>query len=203
MLLLTAAAGMAHATVSFSLNPADGAVSGLPGATVGWGFTMADDQYFLIVTATGFCSTFDPASDSLPCQSPTNPPVANGTYADYFGGSPFNFYLSAPGSPDLSQQNFDAVAQTGTGAFTIDDNAALIGQILTGVVVVDYNLYSCDPTDITCTSPVEQVNPVNSSFDFFAVADASVQVTPEPATYVSVLSGVLIVVLRRRSKARD
>src|SRR5438270_8223763 len=127
------------ATTVLTLNPSDGAVSGQPGQSVGWGFTIVDDQSPLTVTGTGFCSSFDTSGpDAFPCINP----VPHGTYQDF---SQFNLVQSSPGAADTSQQNFsynppcDTGPCTGTGAFTIDPEDTLAGTVLRGVIVVQYN----------------------------------------------------------------
>ncbi len=207
ILVLAASLGsLAGAAVVFTLDPSGGSVTGAPGDTVGWGFEAYDDTYYLIVAASGFCTTFDTSSDTLPCQSPTNPPVAGGTYADYFSGAPFNFIDSAPGSPDTSQDTFDATSMTGLGSFTINNDPSLLGQTLSGLLVIDYNLYSCDP--LVCGDPVEETNPLNNSFDFFASAPADVMVqantnvtVPEPAS-VALAGFVLLAFAGSRRKKK-
>jgi hypothetical protein len=196
VVVLTAGLGpLAQAdTTILTLNPAGGVVSGPPGATVGWGFEIYDDTYYLVVAATGFCASFNTASDTLPCQNPINPPVAGGTYTDYFTNPPYSFIDSAPGSPDTSQSTFDPVAQTGTGAFTINNDPTLIGQTLSGYIAVLYNLYSCDPN--VCGNYVEETNPANNSLDFYAAAPASVDVVPEPAALALTGPALLLVFLR-------
>lgn len=81
---------------------------------------------------------------------------------------------------------------------------SLVGQTLSGVIVLDYNLYSCHPTDSTnCSDPVEEVNAANNSFDFFVTADAEVMVAPEPSTagpMCAVLPAVGLAVFRRRRR---
>jgi hypothetical protein len=184
-----------QAATIFTLNPSDGVVAGQAGQTVGWGFEISDSTNWVVVAASGFCVAFDSSTDTLPCQAPTTQPVGNGTYLDYFGDGPFNFIDSAPGSPDTSQENFDATAQTGIGAFTIDDDSALIGHVLTGVIVVKFNEYNSDPLN----GGNEIAGPCGE-LDCYAVADASVDVTPEPATVGLFALGLgLAAIVRRRA----
>ena len=184
-----ASAGNAD-TVILTLNPSDGALSGQPGQTVGWGFTIEDDTFFLTVAGTGFCANFNTnPPDSFPCANP----VSHGTYQD-FTQLPNNFFQSSPGMADTSQQNFSYNPPcdtpgpcTGTGAFTIDADNTLIGQTLSGVIVVDYNLFDA--------------NGAQQGGDNFITANALVRVIPEPGTLwlmAIALAGFLTASNRRR-----
>jgi hypothetical protein len=185
-------ASASSATTILTLNPTDGALFGQPGQAVGWGFTIVDDTFSLTVAGTDFCTSFNtsPQPDLFPCGNP----VPNGTYLDF---TEFNFVQSAPGMADTSQQNFSYNPPcgtlgpcTGTGAFTIDADNALIGTLLRGVIVVDYNLDD------------------GIGGDHFITAPASVlvvsQVVPEPGT-VSLMGAALagMVLWRRRARATE
>ena len=172
-----------NANTVLTLNPANGALSGEPGQAVGWGFTIVDDTYTVTVMGTGFCTSFDTSKpDFFPCANP----VSHGTYQDF---SQFNFVQSSPGAADTSQQNFSYNPPcnilgpcTGTGAFTIDADNTLIGTMLSGVIVVDYNLSD------------------GNGGDNFITSMASVFVVPEPGTLLlmgTALAGVWL--LRRRA----
>ena len=175
-----------NASTVLTLNPPDGALFGQPGQSVGWGFTIVDDTFTLTVVGTDFCSSFDAgAPDSFPC----NNPVPHGTYLDF---TQFNFVQSQPGMPDTSQQNFSYNPPcgspgpcTGTGAFTIDADNSLIGTLLRGVIVVDYNLDD------------------GIGGDHFATAKASVLVTPEPGTLFPAAIALAGLVLLWRRAARN
>lgn len=176
---------LAHATTTFTLNPADGNLAGDPGQTVGWGFTIVDDTFWLTVAGTGFCTTFNTSTDSLPCQ-PANL-VPHGTYTDF---TQFNFIDVAPGVPDTSQQTFDPIAQVGAGSFQIDANAPL--GLLSGVVVIDVLLFDGDP-----------LTGGNFSSEEFITAPATVDVVPEPNTAaLALLGSCAVLLLRRKLRAR-
>jgi hypothetical protein len=197
LILATAAGTLARATPTFTLNPSNTRAD--PGQLVGWGFEASDDTYYLVPVQSDFCLSFNVSTDALPCQPPPYDanPVLGGTYTDYITNSPFVFFVSAPGTPDTSQETFSSGA-TGIGQFLINNDPTLVGQTLSGVIVLDYNLYSCDPT--SCGDAVEETNPANNSFDFFVTAEAQIQVVPEPATFgLAAAALVLFAALRRRA----
>ena len=193
VVLLTGAlatVGSASNVTTLTLNPADGALEGQPGQSVGWGFTIVDDTYSVTVAGTDFCTSFNTSTDS--CANP----VSHGTYLDF---SQFNLVQSTPGVANTSQQNFsynppcdplqgDTLGPcTGTGAFTIDADNTLSGMLLSGVIVVDYNLFDAMG--------------VQFEGDNFITSSASVFVMiPEPGTLLlmgTALAGVWL--LRRRA----
>ena len=178
VLLAGILASASNASTVLTLNPESGAVSGDPGQVVGWGFTIQDSQFWVTVAGTDFCSSFNQNTDAFPCDSAH--PVAHGTYFD-FTSVPSNFVDSQPssmGGPDTSQQNFvynppcnTLGPCTGTGAFTIDANTP-INTLLSGVIVVDFNLWLGDPAN----------GGVQQGGDNFITSNAFVLVVPEPET---------------------
>jgi hypothetical protein len=209
LLIVAIAVGtQARATTIIMLNPS-GTQLTEPGQLVGWGFEAWDDTYYLVPVASDFCLSFNTITDALPCQSPPYDanPVPGGTYTDYITNSPFVFFVSAPGVPDTSQENF-SVGATGIGQFVVNNDPTLVGQTLSGVIVLDYNLFTCNPNDpTTCPDPsaAEVINPANSSYDFFVTAPTQILVTPEPATFGLVGAAFLLgrTVRRRAGRKRQ
>jgi hypothetical protein len=118
----------AQAATTFQLDPPNGVLSGLPGSTVGWGFTLSNTENFLVVTS----AAFEPATDL-------------GTFMDFIS-APDNFFVvgPAPGASNVWAQAFNAVTQTGIGSFAIDPNAAL-GGVAYGEIVLTYDLFALSP----------------------------------------------------------
>lgn len=118
-----------------TLDPSNGMITGSPGDTVGWGFTVQADPSF----TTNFTASFTLFE--------TNPSI--GFYTDFIGsqGGPVGFTLPA-GAPDWVE-TFDPVLQTGIGSFTIDPGA-LPGAVDSGVIHIEYE-QSCS----SCFGSVE------------------------------------------------
>jgi len=119
----------AFADLSLTLIPANGVISGAPGSTIGWGFTITNTSTtdWLEVTSSSF-----------------TPATLLGTYTDF---TPFNFIVVGPAPESASvTQNFDPVALTGLGSFTISPSAP-DGSSAIGQLSITYSLFSADPND--------------------------------------------------------
>jgi hypothetical protein len=119
---------------TLTLDSTNGAISGAPGATVGWGFTLTNTTDFLVVSSSDFCvgAITSPCSNSL------------GTYTDFIGPQ---FQVVGPSPENTSfTQSFNLLAQTGAGSFTINSSAPP-GDSVIGEIVVTYDLYSVDPNN--------------------------------------------------------
>lgn len=173
--LICAAAASLLATAAqaavLTLTPAG--ISGQPGDTTGWGFTLLNDDAanYLLVTGTDFTLA---------------PPSAFGSYADLLGS---RFAVLAPGA-SLSEA-YDGGLGTGIGQFSFD--AAANGR-LDGQVNLYYALFSVDPNDASFDPGVHTV-----TFDASAFALASVQAVPEPSTWSLFGIAGLLALSRRRA----
>ncbi len=167
-----------------TLAPANGAISGTPGATIGWGFTLTNSTDYLVVTSASFT------------------PTALGTFTDFISAVNFIVVGPAPESSSVSQV-FDALNQTGIGSFAINPGA-LIGDTVSGQIVLNYDLYAVSPND-----PLFDPGTDGLSFGNTLTADASVTVkastppppVPEPQSLLLLAVGLLALgVVRRRSR---
>jgi hypothetical protein len=167
-----AACAQAAAIPTLTLLPANGQVAGLPGTVVGWGFTLTytDPSDWVILTGSEF----------------TGSPVY-GTYVDYLSLATAPLYVAGP-APESStvQQAWVSSSMLGVGEFDIN-STALIDAVIQGNIVVHYSVFSMDPND-------PNFNPDTST----VVADATlseaaqITVTPEPSSFLLMLSGVLL-----------
>ena len=163
-------------TISIQLNPANGAVDGVDGATVGWGFTVN------WTSVNGDLLTFT-ATSILP--SDTNPALlANYTdYIGYQGGPDSGIFLSpvsspwtetfAPGPPSSGQ---------GVGAYTItnDLGTATPGAEDTGQIAFYFDVYDS-------TGSTQLGNP--SGYSYSSAFSVTVDGAPEPGTFGLLLAG--------------
>ena len=160
----------ADASITFTLAPADGAIHGRPGETVGWGFSLYNDTVnYLVVTSAEF-----------------QPVSTLGTFSDFLGPQ---FLEIAPSATAV--QAFDLARELGVGSFAIDQDPS-VWPVL-GRIQLTYDLYSrstADPAFDPDTDPVSTSNSVS--------ADASASV-PEPATLMLLCIGAIALPrLRRR-----
>ena len=151
----------AQATVILQLDPANGAVSGTPGATVGWGFTLSNDADYLVVTSASFSA-----------------PLSIGTFTDYISQQ---FFVVGP---PLTQE-FKPILMTGIGSFAIDSNAT-IGSVVNNPIVLTYDLFSVSPNDPSFDPDTDTISNSN-----IVTASASVRVIPEPASIVLFTVGLI------------
>lgn len=159
--------GLSQAASTLTLDPPGGAISGTPGATVGWGFTLTNTMDYLVISSASF-----------------TPTTALGTFADF---SAFNFFVVGP-APDSTSvsQAFDAPSQRGIGSFSIDA-AALVGTVASGQIAVTYDLYSVSPND-----PLFDPDTDGLSFGNTLAVNASVSVVPEPEIALLLAAGLIV-----------
>jgi hypothetical protein len=167
-------AGAAAAPI-FELIPAGGAIVGLPGDVVGWGFTLTNDTDYVVVTS----SDFVPAS-----------PL--GTYTDFIG--PNFIVVGPPPESTVVSQPFDAVALTGVGSFAISP-AAMPGDMAIGEIQLTYDLFSRSPNDPNFNPATDTISVGN-----LLSQPASVTVViPEPASWLLTgAAGAVLALWRKR-----
>jgi hypothetical protein len=151
--------------LTLTTNPTTGLISGGPGQTIGWGFTLVNssDNYALI-TGADFCG----AVITSPCSTPL------GIFTDFIGPS---FTVINPHS-SLSDV-FNAISHTGIGSYAINP-ATPKGSAFLGQVVLTYDTF----TDSSFSNQV--------GFDDRATAPASIAVpAPESATWTLLATGLV------------
>lgn len=171
-------------TISLTLNPANGAITGTAGSTVGWGFTLTNlGADFAVVTGSDFCV----GAPSSPCSN------SLGTYTDFVGAQ---FIVAGP-SPESSSitQTFDISLMTGIGSFNI--NLGATGSVL-GEILLTYDLYSVSPNDPNFL-PTDIVSLGNSLTAPASVTVAG-QAVPEPGSFLLLAGGLLASALTLRKR---
>lgn len=166
------------AIITYNLTPG-GSVSGSPGTTVGWGYSVHNSSATDWVMLTGSSFTGAPGW---------------GTYNDYFL-NPANLVLLAPGG-NFSQA-FDAVLMQGVGGFTIDPLTAA-GSNASGFIQLFYDTYDADPT-LTGNWQTSGSTQVAAQ----VTADSGATATPEPGTMMLLGSGVLAFGLSRFRRRKE
>jgi hypothetical protein len=157
---------MVSAGATLGLMPASGSLTGAPGATVGWGFTIANPTAgtWIEVTSAAFCA--GSSGTSTQCA-----PATIGTFTDYISGYGDVVVGASPDSTSVTQ-GFSAAGHQGIAGFLI---TAASGQTGTGQIVLTYNVFSRSPHDAAFNPDTDTV-----STDNFLTAAASVTVVNAP-----------------------
>jgi hypothetical protein len=155
--------------ISFGTLPATGSVSGSPGSTVGWGYTLTNNT-------SNWLEAVDLSAGSFTIGSPV---------AIIF----FDLPILAPQTSVTVQFN----AQTDAGLYELDlfPNAPL-GASNTGTFLLDSQYFSGDPLScgLSCL--------IGAAPELTANYTATVTSVPEPASLILLVSGLLGVGCWRR-----
>jgi hypothetical protein len=174
LVLAAALAGGQLQAASLLLDPLGGAISGQPGQTVGWGFTLTNDDAanYLVVSSTDF-----------------QPGTALGMYTDFAGPQ-----LLEVAPLSSVTEIFDSSSLTGIGSFAISPIAHL-GDLVSGRILLTYDLFSQSTLDpnFDPSSMVSSGNIVD--------ANASVSAVPEPGAFCLLGSGLVGLICIRRKKS--
>jgi hypothetical protein len=176
-----------QASAVLTLTPPSGTVSGMPGNTIGWGFSLSNPSNFAVVTSSSFC--LDSSGVTSACVAPTL-----GTYTDFIATN-FIIVGPSPESPVVTQV-FNQSAARGLGSFAINASA-VSGATDSGQIVVTYDLYRIDPLAANFDPGADLLSTGN-----FVVSSASVSAnsTPEPSSLAMLVIGCLLLRRRKREK---
>jgi len=184
VMLIASAAG-ARASAVLALSPPNGVISGAPGFTVGWGFTLTNGSDWVSI-------------DSVTTENETSPlgGVSGGfiSYMDLLGGlsngvtPPGKTWTLAfsPGSPG-----------TGLGQYAIDPSTPF-GASDSGDFVIFYDEFSADPNTCgSCYIDTLQLFDSNGSAPAFTI-NVPESAVPEPGLTVLMLLGFGVLLACRR-----
>ena len=176
LLLLTAAgAVVCAADPTFTLNtvPSGGDISGAPGQTIGWGYSITnnDSSDYLVLTN-----------------------LDAGTFLNGSASGLFDFPILAPGQ--TVTENFDGSLLQGLYELTWDPGAP-DGFENSGDFTVTADWYDGDP--LGPGSPIDGFTGITASQPYSASVVASTVATPEPSGIAAVLACLLgIGILRNK-----
>jgi hypothetical protein len=162
----------AQATPLLNLDPASGNLTGLPGSTVGWGFTLTNTTDFLVVTGASFVPV---------------PLSSFGTFTDFISTGPLLVLGPAPESPTITEA-FNAATLSGIGAFHIAPTAS---GTASGTIVINYALFSVSPNDPNFDPDLDVVLPDGALRAAASVTAATA--APEPATFGLIAFALLLI----------
>ena len=169
-------------TLSIQLSPTDGAVDGVAGATVGWGFIVNWNS------TNGDWISFTGSSLGSPDEGEMFPGIL-AQYTSFISqqGGPYDLGLSSGSSPWT--EPFDGISQ-GVGSYQIAGGAAA-NAIDSGEITFNFEVYDGDPTTGTQIGDLSQdYSYYGTSTEFSVTVDAS---TPEPGSiWLFVAAGLVL-----------
>jgi hypothetical protein len=175
---------MAGAAPILELIPADGQIQGMPGSTVGWGFSITPSSTEWI-SVTGSFLLFE-----------TNPGI--GSYEEFIGfkGGPDDGVIVPGGA--IWHEEFDAASSMGIGSYTIAP-FVLLGFRNDATLFVFYERFSGDPRNCGSCSlgTSEWVTGVGS-----LVGESSENPIPEPGTLLVSAVALVLLGLQRLRRLR-
>ena len=185
--LMLAVTGVAQASIVFTLDPTNGSVSGAPGDTVGWGFTVTNDSALEWIVVTG--STLYTNKDYNPGYTGATP---WGTYTDLMSNSITYDTPLGPTSSLTLPFAPGANPQTGAGSFAIDIATPYNDQAI-GYIVFDYQVFTENPA-LNYSAP----------YTFASSPQINVAIsTPEPSTYALLCISLGVVGFARKRMVKS
>lgn len=169
-------------TFGFTLLPADGAITGAPGETIGWGYSLSN--YSL--------------TDWLLVGFPSADPFVNATP----DASVFDFPILAPGETRVVAYTPASDGAFGSGLYQITWNeTAPIGTIETGSFTLSADFYDADPFDFESEQIAQFLREaIPQTVTYSASVIPAPTSVPEPATLVLTGAGLALASIARRRR---
>jgi hypothetical protein len=162
-------------SITFSLLPSDGNVSGSPGSVVGWGYSLTNDSTTDWFLATNLNS--DSFSDGTPTLLFDFPDVAPGTTVT---------------------EPFDAV--NGIGIFELQwDTFAPVGFVNSGDFTLSGQWYDGDPFN----GGTFIADATDTALAYTATVTGTTSPVPEPSSFMLLAFGTLLIIACRRLRRSD
>lgn len=168
--------------ITLTLIPPDGDVSGPPGSTVGWGYTIINSSSNWLETLSASAGSFIDGTPDLIFDFPTVAPES---------------FVTEDFSPTTTASC--SSPPCGLYEFTWDSDAP-VGTVNSGTFTVSSEYFSGDPANPSSTD----LGPApDASADYSASVSSTVTVTPEPATLLLLLTGICgLVLYKQRASSR-
>jgi hypothetical protein len=161
-----------------------GAISGIPGSTPGWGFTLTNDLNYVVITDSEFDITQN---------------AGDGSYTDIVASNYFLVVGTGSYASTPIVQVFDAIVPSGVGSFAISPSAT-IGDLVLGSITLTYDVYSVSPNDPSFDPFTDTLA---NGLQISAGAKVDVTATPEPGSLLLLLTatGLGLALLPRLGRA--
>lgn len=175
MALVASAAANPGPIFTFSTVPSSGDISGAPGQTIGWGYSITNENSadYLVLTN-----------------------LDAGTFLNGVASGLFDFPILAPG--ETVTENFDAAVSQGLYELTWNSGAP-DAFVNSGNFTVMADWYNGDP--FGSGTPIAGLTGVSLSAPYSATVSTSTVGTPEPSAIVPVLACLAGILIRRKRGA--
>ena len=188
LLPLTVAILAPSYAASITLDSPGGEVSGQPGTTVGWGFTLqGDSSDWLVVTAVSLGTDPFPVGSAANFTDLLSSWAGDNNYAVDPGASLTQAYSGGLG---LAEFNIPGANNPGDTSGTLTIN-------------VDYDLYTGGNPFVDGSASYDRSSEISAAAQIDVVASSSSPTAPEPGTWVMLIAALAMIAVGRSVKVRS